>query len=70
MALLEMQGIAGYHLVSFGVAHLVVEHSDRKWEHKRVTALRTHLARAELENDGWTYVGSWYPFHYFKRPLP
>jgi hypothetical protein len=69
MALLQAEGAAGCHLVSFGWGHLVVRPSERKWEHRRMAALSVGSARAELERQGWTYVGSWFPFHYFKRPI-
>ena len=71
MRILADEGEAGYHLVGFGPLVLQVEASDHPWEHKRVTSLRGLSAvRPKLEADAWTYVGSWFPFHYFKRPKP
>ena len=69
MQLLRVEGAAGNHLVSFGPLFLVVQSSDCQWEHMRLTALRMNQARWQLESKGWTYVGSWFPFHYFKRPI-
>jgi hypothetical protein len=60
MALLKTEGDAGYHLVDFGLYYLQVQASDAVWEHRR----------AALAAEGWTCVGAWLPFHYFKRQVP
>lgn len=67
MAMLESEGQAGNHLVSFGPLYLEVEASRERWEHLRVTALVLGPLRQHLEKAGWRYVGSWFPFRYFKR---
>lgn len=67
MKLLAAEGAEGNHLVGFGGLHLLVQHSAQAWEHRREVALNIAARRARLEQAGWTYVGSWFPFHYFKR---
>ena len=67
MSLLEKEGKAGYHLVGFRAFTLVVESSSQIWEHGRRTSLNIAKTRSKMAADGWTYVGSWFPFHYFKR---
>jgi hypothetical protein len=52
--------------VGFGALYLSVKASRHAWEHRRETAL-TDGKRARLEAAGWTYVGGWFPFQYFKR---
>jgi hypothetical protein len=66
MQILAEEGKAGFHLVGFGALYLSVKASRHAWEHRRETAL-TDGKRARLEAAGWTYVGGWFPFQYFKR---
>ncbi len=54
-------------LVDFGALFLVVERSRHQWEHRRL--IGTSRARERLEAEGWSLVGSWFPFCYYKRPL-
>jgi hypothetical protein len=68
MAILKVEGKAGNHLVGFGPLYLLVQESDRQWEHKRVTNF-SWQKREDLESKGWTYVGAWLPFLYYKRPV-
>lgn len=70
MQMLAAEGKAGFHLVDFGALALSVKPSQHVWEHRRETALTVDGKRARLEAAGWTYVGSWFPFHYFKRIKP
>ncbi|MGH8933228.1 MAG: hypothetical protein ACRDZO_21995 [Egibacteraceae bacterium] len=58
----------GYHLVGFGAFRLSLERSDHPWQHKRVAAARRTTVVNEHQAAGWQYVGSWFPWHYFKRP--
>lgn len=68
MEALRREGREGWHLVDFGPYFHVVEASDQPWEHCRVPfAVGSRLRR--LEADGWTAVGAWFPWRYFKRPL-
>jgi len=67
MEVLDREGREGWHLVDFGPFFHVVEASERPWEHRRVPfALGSRLRR--LEAEGWTPVGAWFPWRYFKRP--
>ncbi|MBN2085090.1 MAG: hypothetical protein JW748_07670 [Anaerolineales bacterium] len=67
MQILEAEGKAGNHLVDFGPLYLTVMPSNEKWEHRRVLSLNMAGKRAQMEAAGWIYVGSWFPYHYFKR---
>ena len=69
MGMLKLEGKAGYHLVGFGPLTLKLMPSRKTWLHERVTSLNIDSARADMEKKGWTYVGSWFPFHYFKRAV-
>lgn len=69
MSILEREGKAGYHLVGFGALTLFVESSSQTWEHRRKTSLKLAVTRSKMAADGWTYIGSWFPFHYFKRAV-
>jgi hypothetical protein len=68
MAILKVEGKAGNHLVGFGPLYLLVQESDRQWEHKRITNF-SWQTRDDLESKGWIYVGAWLPFLYYKRPV-
>jgi hypothetical protein len=68
MDALAREGRGGYHLVDFGPFYLVVEASERQWEHRRTIA-PTRAAQRRLEDDGWQPVGTWFPFRYYARPL-
>jgi hypothetical protein len=68
MGVLEREGARGWHLVDFGPLYLVVERSPRRWAHRRVT-LPARAAQRRLERDGFTAIGTWFPFRYFKREL-
>jgi hypothetical protein len=69
MSILESEGKAGYHLTGFGALTLQLKPSSQVWLHKRVTALYIGKIRKQMETKGWTYVGAWFPFHYFKKTL-
>jgi hypothetical protein len=68
MDALRKAGRAGFHLVDFVAYHLVVEVSDRQWEHRRALA-PSRAAQRRLDAAGWRAVGSWFPFGYYTRPL-
>ncbi len=68
MRILRERGREGYHLVGFAAYRLYLEPSDHPWEHLRVASARRAKAIEEHEATGWQYVGSWFPWHYFKRP--
>lgn len=66
MEALEREGKLGWHAVDLGLRHFVVERSGHPWEHRRVVL----TGAGKLEAEGWTQVGTWFPWRYFKRPLP
>jgi hypothetical protein len=68
MDALAREGRRGFHLVDFGPFYLVLEASDRQWEHRRTIA-PARPAQRRLEEDGWQPVGTWFPFRYYARPL-
>jgi hypothetical protein len=67
MKQLKAEGLAGWHLVDFGLHYLQLQASEQVWEHRREIALSIRDKRERLEAQGWIYVGAWLPFHYFKR---
>ena len=68
MAMLSEEGKAGFHLVGFGPLTLRLKPSRKKWLHIRESGVNVQKIRAKKEAEGWEYVGSWFPFHYFKKP--
>ncbi len=68
MSILREEGRKGRELVRTGALILVFRPTDHPWEYRRRVGLATMTA--EMKQAGWTYVSSWMPFHYFKRPLP
>ncbi|MET0821036.1 MAG: hypothetical protein ABWY58_08720 [Aeromicrobium sp.] len=69
MEQLELWGRHGWHSIGFGPLFHDVERSETQWEHKRAV-VGSRRAR-DLEADGWDRIGStWFPWVYFKRPLP
>jgi hypothetical protein len=67
--LLREEGAKGHELVRTGPLKLVFRATRRPWEHARVVAVTPSLAVAQLHGRSWQHVSSWFPFHYFKRPL-
>ncbi|MCJ8320370.1 MAG: hypothetical protein MJK12_12100 [Colwellia sp.] len=68
MELLKVQGKAGNHLVGFGPLCLLVEESKQQWQHKRLISF-SWQTQENMEAKGWTYVGAWIPFQYYKRSI-
>lgn len=68
MAILGREQADGWHLVGFGAGKLVVEASDHRWEHQRLTFAGHPLLRS-MERDQWQIVGVWGPWTYLKRPV-
>ncbi|MBT2452384.1 hypothetical protein J7F03_36095 [Streptomyces sp. ISL-43] len=65
MAELDAAARDGWHLVDYGPLFLVVEASDRTWEHRRAFGGQRRRMKAE----GWTQVGAGsFPWRYYKRP--
>ncbi|MER5776743.1 hypothetical protein ABT144_21055 [Streptomyces sp. NPDC002039] len=70
MAALADAGREGWHLVGYGAFFHEVEASDHAWEHCRVPVVSGGRHR-RLEAEGWIAVGEgWFPWRYYKRPLP
>ncbi len=73
MSVLVEMGQDGWEMTGFGVANLQFRRPKnaelrRQWEYKRETGLLIGATRAELEKQGWSFVGNWLgTFHYFKR---
>ena len=68
MNLLAKEGDAGRELIEVGMATLFLRQTEQIWEHRRAVSL-IGPDRTMLADEGWTYVCSWFPFHYFKRTL-
>ncbi|RKS75314.1 hypothetical protein CLV35_1774 [Motilibacter peucedani] len=68
MSVLEREGRAGWHVVSYGPLYHVVEASSTPWEHRRVPWAVGR--RARWEAGGWQQVpGPSFPWSYWKRPV-
>jgi hypothetical protein len=67
--LLREEGTKGHELVRTAFLRLVFRATNHPWEHARVVAVNPQHAAAQLGQESWQYVSSWFPFHYFKRPL-
>lgn len=65
MRMLHQEGLKGNELVRTGALHLVFRRTDRVWEYSRQLGASPMMAR--MATAGWTYVSSWFPFHYYKR---
>ena len=65
--LLDEEGRRGNELVQVGALALVFRHTSQTWEYRRLVAMTAHAAQKTAIRDKWTYVASWFPFHYFKR---
>lgn len=67
MSILRAEGGKGNELTGTGPLALYFRKSPSLWEHRRVIALNAPIE--DMAGEGWTYVSSWIPFHYFKRPV-
>ncbi len=65
MSILREEGAKGRELVRIGALQLVFQSSDARWEYDRRIGSKSLIG--EMNDQGWTYVASWMPFHYFKR---
>ncbi len=65
---LAVAGAYGWHSISFGWLHHLLEESDQQWEHQR-DAFPLPGNRNRLESQGWVLIGTTYPWQYLKRPL-
>lgn len=67
MRMLEEEGRRGNELVGTGGLRLTFRRTDRAWEYQRTIGLTAPVE--SMERQGWAHVSSWFPFHYFKRPV-
>jgi hypothetical protein len=73
VSVLDEMGRAGWELTGFGILVLRFRRPEDArqrvvWEHRRVIELAGSSGRAHLEQERWTYCGSWMgTLHYFKR---
>jgi len=67
VGMLAEEGSKGHELIRTGALQLVFRKTDRAWEYRRVVAVSTQAMLEGMAQSGWTYVSSWFPFHYFKR---
>lgn len=65
MAILREEGLKGRELIGTGPLALTFRQTDRPWEHIRSTGISPEVQC--MKEQGWTYVSSWFVFHYFKR---
>lgn len=68
MSILRSEGRNGNELTGIGPLVLFFRTSQTAWEHCRVLGFTAPVEK--LAEQGWAYVASWTPFHYFKRPVP
>ncbi|WP_053694103.1 hypothetical protein [Streptomyces sp. WM6372] len=70
MAALDEAGRDGWHLVGYGAFFHEVEASGHPWQHCRMS-LSYGGRQRRMESEGWIAVGNgWFPWRYYKRPLP
>jgi hypothetical protein len=69
MRMLEEEGRKGRELLATGPLKLFFRQTRQRWEYQRVVATSAKAASDSLRGDGWTFVSSWFVFHYFKRPV-
>lgn len=67
--MLREESLKGNELIRTGGLALVFRRSDRQWEYVRLIAVSPHPLMERMSGAGGTYVSSWFPFHYFKRPI-
>ena len=66
MSILREEGLKGRELMRTGALTLVFRPTGRTWEYSRRVGSGSMVS--DMKRAGWTYVSSWLPFHYFKRP--
>ncbi|HEX8668128.1 MAG TPA: hypothetical protein VF727_07130 [Allosphingosinicella sp.] len=69
LRVLREEGLRGNELIGVAGFRLIFRASDRRWDYSRIVAASAGPAAERMAGDGWTYVSSWFPFHYFKRPI-
>lgn len=69
VAVLEEEGRNGRAVVGAAVLKLYFADRGEPWENIRVSGLRTQSIIGTHEEAGWTHAMTWFPFHYFTRPV-
>lgn len=69
VGILRREGLNGHELVDTSALALIFRRSAHPWEYQRLIAVSAALVMGKMSRAGWTHVSSWFPFHYFKRPL-
>jgi hypothetical protein len=69
VGILRREGLDGHELVGTSALALVFRRSDHPWEYQRLIAVSAAFVMGKMSRAGWTHVSSWFPFHYFKRPI-
>jgi hypothetical protein len=67
LTILREEGLKGRELIRTGALTLVFRATDHAWEYRR--RIGPVVLMSAMKEAGWTYVSSWLPFHYFKRPM-
>lgn len=67
MRILSEEGRKGSELVRTGALTLIFRSTTQLWEYQRKLGAQPMIT--EMKREGWIYVSSWLPFHYFKRPI-
>jgi len=76
VGVLDEMGEEGWEMTGFGPLVLHFRRPEdpamrQSWAYERVTEVGTLRKRGQLEQEGWTYCGSWMnTYHYFKRAAP
>jgi DNA-binding XRE family transcriptional regulator len=74
VGVMEGMGPEGWELVGFGPLVLHFRRPEdpalrMPWAHRRLGGVMLGGTRRQMEEEGWTYCGSWAGvWHYFKRP--
>ena len=66
MQILQQEGERKRELLGTGLLSLKFRQTEQIWEYKRTAGAQA--LTEQLAGQGWSYVSSWFVFHYFKRP--
>ena len=66
MSILRDEGLKGNELIRTDSSSLVFRPTDQIWEYRR--RIGFSAMRNEMKDAGWTFVSTWPPLSYFKRP--
>jgi hypothetical protein len=66
-SVMQMEGKRGRELVAVAPMSLIFRETDRTWSYRKFVSPHVAAAKAKLEPEGWVFVASYWPIHYFKR---